>query len=581
MHRKTKHKVFEFVSIIVLTATFCACLDRDPSQSCVITYEIETYGEKVGCSYGGLDLLIVIDNSESMAAIQSLLSTSIYTLIDSLTNPTPDGLFPLENIRVAVVTSDMGLQYGEKDSNEHGPIGDNARFQTAMPESVTLPDGTIAKCPALDSSYSYAKTYVWDPPNVNLATQAACLTVQDTDGHEIQQPLEAALRALTDSEQPVFIEDSHLLGILVVSDSEDCSIASKDLFSTDAFTEGPVSDGLAVSGCNMPDSNHLFDTSRYWSKLAEVKGNYLPVFFSAIVGVPPGEKCEGRGNELGECLDDPAMEYKIQTVGDDEDQYVHVSPACKLLDGDTEIISAHPARRMVSVAQDFDHNGSVHSICNEDWSGAIDHLARDIRNNTYRPCWDEKLDWEMLTHSEQLEEDCPGCGKSSCVMIVEAIRYGSRIDEGCPFDTGDARVIADITRNEQGEILSKSLLCPMPKLPTPLDCSEARALIPHHTSEEIGWYYCETNDRENFEDACGDRQDNDGDGATDCNDLECQNCTVCGGSGVGCRRDCLYEINLTHAAQIVTSGSLVSIQCMKHAPHDDTNCQEKKYGDAI
>ena len=172
---------------------------------------------------------------------------------------------------------------------------------------------------------------------------------------------------------------------MVVSDEEDCSIEDPALFST---PEWDIQSPNFNTACEIPASNedYLFDVAHFRDKLIEIKGGReSAVVFAAIVGVPNGEgsPCQGTGDEISGCLDDPDMEYVLTefTYIDDNGgtgTYSHFRPACERKDGDTTVTSARPGRRYVKLAQEFGCAGYVYSICNDDWSEAMREIARII-----------------------------------------------------------------------------------------------------------------------------------------------------------------------------------------------------------
>ncbi|MCP4603130.1 MAG: hypothetical protein GY847_21885 [Proteobacteria bacterium] len=395
---------------------------------------------EINLKYNGVDLLIMVDNSGSMEQEQEILATSIYTLIDSLVNPIPgpDWPFPpIQNMRVAVVSSDLGLQYGENHSTEGFPYGDtvvtsctdrskkgdNGGFQTDMDGTVEINSGEIScvddggqcpsdrwtcedgkcfspsgdkgsvKCIQTTSDGSWTETSR-DNRNPNLATQVACISRLGTGGCGKEQQLEASVVALSKESQKSFIKDDHLLAVLIVTDEEDCSIKDKGLFETDEWKSGTrmtddKSSGLLNVCCNFPKSNEenfLFNTDRYWNELIKMKDNKASgVIFAAIVGVPPNDKekkspCQGQGNELGSCLGVPSMQLQVELQETNEGQsFKHFKPACERMDDSyNTITSARPGRRYVQVAQEFASSGYVYSICNADWSPAMKELSKMI-----------------------------------------------------------------------------------------------------------------------------------------------------------------------------------------------------------
>jgi hypothetical protein len=106
------------------------------------------------------------------------------------------------------------------------------------------------------------------------------------------------------------------------------------------------------------------------------------VSFAAIVGVPTGGACEGRGDEIDGCLDREEMELrpgKFATA--DGYPYSHFVPACTRIDsGGTEVTAARPGRRYVETAALFGARGQVYSICNADWTLTMLEFAETLRD---------------------------------------------------------------------------------------------------------------------------------------------------------------------------------------------------------
>jgi hypothetical protein len=387
--------------------------------------------EESECSdFDGVDLLVIVDNSSSMRQEQQILGTSFYTLINALIDPVDeDAPTIVENFRLAVVSSDMGLQYGENGETEgfpydssiitctdQDPQGDNGAFHTDMDKAIDVgdeiiectedatqcpkgwecPDGycktpsgdgmEAVDCPDLDSGDLFAES-TEDDPNKKFATQVACLSQLGTDGCGVEMQLESGLRGLSSSDQSVFLKDNHLLAVIVVSDEEDCSVKDKGLYESEEwksgleYLESDPDSGRLNTACNLPEENEenfLFDTSRYREQLIALKdGHEEAVFFAAIVGVPKGSSspCQGRGDKIGDCLDHDDMQLEIKIYDKSGKKYKHFAPACEREEGEETVTQARPGRRFVKVAQEFGKKSYVYSICNEDWSDAMKEIA--------------------------------------------------------------------------------------------------------------------------------------------------------------------------------------------------------------
>jgi hypothetical protein len=367
----------------------------------------------------GVDLLMVVDNSASMAEEQSILATSLYNLINALVSPTSSSPYaPVENVRVAVVSSDMGLQYGESgltsDSSDLPTCystGDDGRFQTDLLQSVTIASNVIScdpdgeQCPNADwtceaglckapggaqnavvgcaplATVPWAET-TESVPNRYLVNNVSCMAELGTGGCGIEQQLQAGVKAVTRPDQSAFLKEDHLLSVIVVSDEEDCSIADSGLFQTPEWNDNRYLN----TACNFPESNetnYLFNADYFHDKLVEAKGGRSDaVVFAAIVGVPSIDAtCQGNGNQIGGCIADPAMQLVPQEFHDDlnDVNYTHFSPACTRVDSTgTPVTTARPGRRFVETAQQFGSEGYVFSICNADWSPAMAAVSSAI-----------------------------------------------------------------------------------------------------------------------------------------------------------------------------------------------------------
>ena len=372
--------------------------------------------------FTGADVLVVVDNSISMQEEQQILATGFFTLINALVNPPEENPQVAGDIRLAVTSSDMGLQYGldgEEAPDESAKIpqcdkrykGDDGVFISDVATEIEvqsnrikcLEDGTqcpmadwtcveglcvapdeadsaIVDCPDLDDDWTESSL---DDPNTIIANQIACMAQLGTAGCGVEQQLKAGVRALTRDDQQFFIRDDKLLTVIVVSDEEDCSIADPGLFETLQWTSGE----LFNTACNLPESNEedfLFSIDYFYESLLALKNNQRnAVVFAGIIGVPPGkEPCEGTGDQLDDCLDHPDMVMRVEQFTKDGTEFTHFRPACtREVDGE-EVTSARPGRRYVKLAQKFSCNGYIYSICNADWSKAMSEIARLINECT-------------------------------------------------------------------------------------------------------------------------------------------------------------------------------------------------------
>jgi hypothetical protein len=358
-----------------------------------------------------MDVVFVIDDSGSMSQEQSILATSVFHLISTLTTPRPDWPYPaVDDVRFAVITTNMGLSADGAIGDDLWPggdapaachdRGDDGVFRPIVVDDVTIQSGVIpcwdvpgqcppgwtcetdaeaggstcqisgdnaVDCPAIDAAW--VGTSAEDPDDA-LALEVACLSMQGTSGCGFEQQLGAAARATQREDQASFLREDAGLGIVVVSDEDDCTMADNaGLFATEEVAE------QALKKVNIACGEHpeyLHDTAWFVDTFAAAKGGVeAAVFFAAIVGVPGGGGCEGPGNALGGCLDQDGM----QLVPAEDESGWKYTPACSRSAGATEVTMAYPGRRYVELAEAMGANAYVYSICNESWMPAMEAFA--------------------------------------------------------------------------------------------------------------------------------------------------------------------------------------------------------------
>ncbi len=303
-------------------------------------------GERALPRFDGVDIVISVDDSLSMAQVEEKLSTAVYTLVSMLTRPLgpeadPSWKYPAaDNVRVAVVSSDMGLQWGERFDDEGVKIGgntggnrteipgcgndtgQNGAFLSITAESVELPSGVIpceegggqcpegfvcnifvceASTPTLavgcpDGSVSFAEHTVFTG-NGDFATEAACMVDIEAGSCRVEQQLESVMRGIESHASPLpeenFLVDSHLLAVVVVSDQEDCSIRDKGLFLIDGWT--PRANDQQPVACNVSSENetYLFPANGAdASRIADWHGipiEDLPTYYSRLIAMKDGQ----------------------------------------------------------------------------------------------------------------------------------------------------------------------------------------------------------------------------------------------------------------------------------------------------
>ncbi len=331
-----------------------------------------------------LDLLLMVDNSNSMAEEQASLAEAFPELVRALVtgDVEPDGtrdFEPVADLRVGVVSSDMGTGDVMLPTCAQPRHGDDGILRTQGNTS-------IAGC-----RETYPSFLEFAPGGALSAFRQdfRCVATLGTGGCGFEQQLEAALKAVTPSDSALrfyadttghgapsganaaFLREGSVLVVLLVTDEDDCSVANPALFAP----SGPYAGTDLNRRCGEhPEALHPI--SRYADGLRALRpGHPERLVFSALTGVPLGVE----ESSYGVILDDPEMALRPNP-----DMPLTYLPACESSEG-----RAFPARRIVETAEELSLLGSptmVRSIC--------------------RPSFDEPLRQLLTIISARL---APGC----------------------------------------------------------------------------------------------------------------------------------------------------------------------------
>lgn len=297
-----------------------------------------------GCSRL-LDVLIVVDNSGTMAEEQLALGRAIPTLVDQLRTAITPGGQPLNlDVNVMVTTTDMGNPLcqafqppGYSPAAGH-PISTSCTERlddfTDLTGSLMLPEVCTSVCPQGVApqgdfvSFGPLGSNVPEVPEIDIdgdgsldspeAQALACIVPQGINGCGYESPLETMLQAINteaawNNGPDPFTRDDADLAILVISDEADCSLAPPDGFQVlsdpayqnidpdtglpgassavcwNAGVECDGPDGMGMySSCTSSDNESFHPVERYTQYLEflrEERGK--KVFMVELVGVPP------------------------------------------------------------------------------------------------------------------------------------------------------------------------------------------------------------------------------------------------------------------------------------------------------
>jgi hypothetical protein len=351
-----------------------------------------------------LDILFLIDNSDSMGDKQASLVANFPRFIDVLQN-IPGGL---PNIHIGIASSNVGV--GGYNIGGCGGDGDDGRLQNTPRGACTPPSGYYISDVADPMTGARVKNY-----SGTLADTFTCIAKLGTGGCGFEAHFEGVKRAL-DGHNPQnagFLRDGAYLAIVIVGDEDDCSAKDTSVFdpSQTSITDplGPLAsfrctefglecDGAPItrSAANYTNctSNHgtsyLQDPQVYADFLRGLKADPENVIVAVIGGnpTPVGVHLDGSGR--------PTLDHSCCVDGTND-----------CIAGATQLGGADPGVRFNELLGYFPDRGTFTSICSTDLSDALTQIATLLTQIVGTPCLRGNIDRTDLDPSAPgVQLDC-------------------------------------------------------------------------------------------------------------------------------------------------------------------------------
>ncbi len=351
-------------------------------------------GRDAGCEPATdiVDLLLVMDNSNSMAEEQAAFTREIPRFVRNLAagdrngDGTPD-FAAVRSLRVGVVTSDMGARGNSLPTCGNGAGG----FMTGDDGILQTRGAPIAGC---DASYPAVFEFLRGSEADAFAARVACVAAVGTGGCGFEQQLDAALKALSpsapqpwtaagyrapaffagtghaDGRNAGFVRDGSTLAIVLVTDEEDCSVLEPDLLN---ISSARYTADLNLRCFTYRDAVHPIE--RYVDGFLALRRSPRRVVFAGIVGIPLAVV----GRSYDAMLAHPDMEERIDPMNPNR-----LLPSCSTAAG-----LAFPPRRIVSTARDLTAAGastSIQSICQSSFTSAVDGVLGAVAETLRATC---------------------------------------------------------------------------------------------------------------------------------------------------------------------------------------------------
>jgi predicted small lipoprotein YifL len=324
-----------------------------------------------------IDVLFVIDSSQSMEEEQESLAAEMPRLVEALVRPPDldaDGVpdwNPVTNLHLGVVTTDLGAGGVDVGTCERRR-GDDAILRDV---------GNASDLWCLRRFPRFLEFGGVTSEESALIRDLACVIAVGDDGCGQEQPLEAVLKALTPSTSPLrfegntvghgdgvnagFLREGSFLAVVIVTDEDDCSTSDPRLFDPEStrYTEHPN------VRCGLHEEEALQPIDRFLDNITALRrGASDRLALALIAGVPVDLVSDG-DPLYTRVLADPRMRFMIDPM--DETSPV---PSCDVPGRGV----AYPPVRLVRAARELAPASTVQSICQVDLRPAVAALVELI-----------------------------------------------------------------------------------------------------------------------------------------------------------------------------------------------------------
>jgi MYXO-CTERM domain-containing protein len=323
-----------------------------------------------------LDVLVLVDNSNSMGEEQSAFNQAFPRFIEGLIGANTGD--PLPDLHIGVISSNMGA--GGHNIQSCGGAGDDGALQ-ASPR--------LAGCTA-----PFPERFIKDEVGPDGMTRVqnysgplqdtlACIATLGIGGCGFEQQLASVRRALDPAQvmNAGFLRDDAALAIVIISDEDDCSASDPLIFSDSPGNEttlGPLSSfrctefGVRCDGANIARGPGSYTTCepRTDSYLSD------PLATAAYIKSLKSDP----GQVVVAVINAPTSPF---TVAADAEGRPRLEPSCTSGFG-----SAAPGVRLQAFAQAFPARHFIGTICNDgygDYMAAFGSLARSVIKGTAPP----------------------------------------------------------------------------------------------------------------------------------------------------------------------------------------------------
>ena len=367
-------------AIPLLVALGCGGGGQSPPDADIRTTVVEVNTTRA------LDLLFVIDDSNSTGDHQSSLAASFPVLVDHLQN-LPGGL---PDLHLGVITTDMGTKTSSSATPAPpiapgipGGCADSGKAGNLLVNGAPVTGSFVSDLEQSDGTR--VRNYTGD-----LAQVFSVMARVGSSGCGFEQPL-AAMRAALDnnSANAGFVRPEALLAIVFLVDEDDCSARDLALFSPDNEVQGPRQSfrctrfgvTCAVGGAT-PDAMNTPGTKGSCGPSTDPQGLLDPVsgFRDFLVALKGETSLIAVSGIIGNR---EPFAVELRTINNVSQPALAHSCTFSTPNGNQV---ADPAVRMQAFLDLFPNRNTTSTICQGDFSSAVLQIASLVGQNFATPC---------------------------------------------------------------------------------------------------------------------------------------------------------------------------------------------------
>lgn len=354
----------------LLLLALAACSDPDPVDPPTERVHVMTMTPN-------LDVLFVIDDSASMADKQSSFTAAFPALIAELAQANP-------NLHLGVTSTDLGTSAagGGTPGPTIGMVGLGGCMGFGNAGKL------LVRTAPVTGKYIELNRDGTDNFSGTLADAFSQMASLGATGCGFEQQLGAMKTALENTtDNAGFVRAGANLGVIILTDEDDCSAASPSLFdlattpelgNLDSFrcfrhgvecAEDPLSVGVKTQ-CKPRGSQYVADVAPYRDFLLALKqGEARRVMFGTVIGAP--------------------SKVEVETRMINGQSQLALKHSCEYTSG-TGTAVADPGVRLATLAKNL-ARGTETSICNDDLTTQATKLGTALRGLVDDTCLDEEL----------------------------------------------------------------------------------------------------------------------------------------------------------------------------------------------